>query len=94
MRSEFGKAKLVRMQKRRCEVWRGAVDGCAPEPIHIMYGRKLLRMDQETTQRLNTSQHSHRMRTAHVPTSTTSTEISLHPRPLVEPSDGLHSTKA
>lgn len=94
MRSEFGKAKLVRMQKRRCGVWRGAVDGCAPEPIRIMYGRKLLRRDQETTQRLNTSQHSHRMRTAHVPTSTRSTEISLHPRPLVEPSDGLHTTKA
>lgn len=54
MRSEFGKAKLVRMQKRRCGVWRGAVDGCAPEPIRIMYGRKLLRRHQETTQRLNT----------------------------------------
>lgn len=94
MRSEFGKAKLVQIQKRRCGLWRGAVDGYAPEPVRIMYGRKLLRRDQEKTQRLNTSQHSHRMRIVHIPTPTGSTEISLYPRPLVESSDGLHNIKA
>lgn len=51
---------------------------------------------KETTQKKpgDNTETKHRMRTVHIPTSTESTEISLYPRPLVESSDGLHSTEA
>lgn len=65
------------------------MDRYTPELIHIMDGRKLLRRDQETTQRLNTSQNPHTMRTVQVPTSTRSAEISLYPKQPAEPSQGF-----